>query len=245
METIGEYFKLRRKDIGLTFDEISGITKIRPQYIEAVERDDFSLFSSPQILKGYIKLIARTIDADEAYALGLLEPQLEECFKHKDVEDILGEQLREEKRKSYGLRKRILVILFGGIFIIVLLFVSLRILEFFTFKTHGSTVISFHVPKKAALDQGSKKQIKSNLHYSIVLKGKAVRKTWVAVTIDNKRQNTYMLFPGDIRTWRADKMLQIKIGNAGGINLNYNGKSLGTLGKEKEVVNLNFSKKSG
>ncbi len=245
METIGEYLKLKREDIGQTFDTISGITKIRPQYIEAIEKDDFSLFSSPQILKGYIKLIAKTIDADEEYALGLLEPQLEACFKHKNVEDILGEQLREEKQRYYSLRKRILVIILAGMFIIVIFFASLKILEFFTFRTHYATTISYHVPKKVALDHISKKKSGNNASYSIVLRGKVTRKTWVAVIVDNQQPKTYMLFPGDVEIWQAKKTLKIKIGNAGGINLNYNGKSLGKLGVEKEVVTLNFEKKSG
>ncbi len=230
METIGEYFKLKRKESGLTRSKISEITKIGPQYIKAIEEDDFSFSPSPQMLKGYVKLIAKTVGADEEYAFNLLEPQLKESFKDKNVEDILGDRVKEEKQKSYRLKKRILIIIFAGIFIVILSFVSLKILEFFQFKPQNLVTVPFHLKKKK----------KNSLQYAVVLKGKVIKKTWVAVKIDNKIQKTYMLYPGNVKTWKAKKTLKIKIGNAGGIRLNYNGKSLGILGKEKEVITLSF-----
>jgi hypothetical protein len=51
-----------------------------------------------------------------------------------------------------------------------------------------------------------------------------------------------MLYPGTVKVWKAKKNLRIKIGNAGGILLSYNGKYLGKLGKNKEVITLNFPK---
>lgn len=244
METIGEYFKLKREESGLTYSKISGITKIRPQYIEAIEENDFSLFSSPQILKGYVKLIAKTIGADEEYVLNLLEPQLKEGFKNKNVKDILGERFKEEKRKSHRLRKRILITVLACLLIIILSLASLRIFEFFKFGNRGLVTATFHSSKKIALNRHLKKKRKNNLEYAVVLKGKVIKRTWVAVRIDNKGQKTYMLYPGDVKTWKAKKTMGIKIGNAGGISLNYNGKSLGKLGKEKEVITLSFPAES-
>jgi hypothetical protein len=52
-----------------------------------------------------------------------------------------------------------------------------------------------------------------------------------------------MLYPEESKTWKADKRLRIKIGNAGGIILNYNGKDIGKPGKEGQVVTLFFPPK--
>ena len=51
-----------------------------------------------------------------------------------------------------------------------------------------------------------------------------------------------MLYDGAVKTWKAKKTLWIKIGNAGGILLTYNGKYLGKLGENKEVITLKFPK---
>ncbi|RZD14896.1 MAG: helix-turn-helix domain-containing protein [Candidatus Acidulodesulfobacterium ferriphilum] len=244
METIGEYFKLKREESGLTYGKISEITKIRPQYIETIEKNDFSLFSSPQILKGYIKLIGKTVGADEEYAFSLLEPQLKEGFKDKNVEDILGMRFKEEKQISYKFKKRIIITITAAIVIIILSFASMKVFEFFKFKHRGLAVTSFRLSPKIAPGRHLKKRKKSILKYAVILKGSVTKKTWVAVRIDDKGQKTYMLYPGDVETWKAKKDMRIKIGNAGGIRLNYNGKSLGKLGKEKEVITLNFPAKS-
>ena len=201
------------------------------------------MFSSPQILKGYIKLIGKTVGADEEYAFSLLEPQLKEGFKDKSIEDIVGMRFKEEKQKSYKFKKRILITIAAGIFIIILSFASLKVFEFFKFRHRGLTVTSFHLSPKIAPGNSLNKRKKSILEYAVILKGSVIKKTWVAVRIDDKGQKTYMLYPGDVETWKAKKDMRIKIGNAGGIRLNYNGKSLGKLGKEKEVITLNFPAK--
>ncbi len=245
METIGEYFKLKRQEAGLTYSKISEITKIMPRYIEAIEKDDFSLFPSPQILKGYVKLIAKTVGADQKYAFNLLEPQLKEGFKNKKIEDILGDRLKEEKYKSYRLRKIILTTILAGISIIILSFIFLKVSGFFRSKLQDLSASLFHSSPKAISNQGFEKKKKNSLRYAVILKGKVIKKTWVAVSVDNKGQKTYMLYPGDTKIWKAKRMLRIKIGNAGGISLNYNGKRLGKLGKEKEVITLRFPVKRG
>jgi len=45
---------------------------------------------------------------------------------------------------------------------------------------------------------------------------------WVQVVIDEKETRSAMLHPGDRREWSADKILQVVIGNAGGIHMKWN-----------------------
>ncbi len=68
-ETVGEYLKAKRKSCGLETIDIAKNTRINLSYIEAIENDDFSVFSSPQLLKGYVKLLAKTVKADEKKAV--------------------------------------------------------------------------------------------------------------------------------------------------------------------------------
>lgn len=245
METVGEYFKLKREEHNLTFADISAITKIRPQYLEAIENNDFSLFSSPQILKGYVKSIAVAINADSEYVSGILGPQIKETFKDKNVEDILGDKLKEERLISSKLRKRILIILLAILSAAVLFYFSYKILDFLKYKSTSSFVMPASPSNKIISNGYLKKADKNNIKYAVALTVRAIRKTWVAVIVDNKSQKTYMLYPGDVQEWQAKKNIIIKIGNAGGVKLNYNGKNLGKLGKEKEVITMNFPMKTG
>ena len=49
--------------------------------------------------------------------------------------------------------------------------------------------------------------------------------------------------PGDSVRWHARNGFFLKIGNAGGIKLVLNGKEVGKLGEEGEVVKINLPEK--
>ncbi|MHB1661764.1 MAG: helix-turn-helix domain-containing protein [bacterium] len=253
-ETAGEYLRTKREGLGLTREEISLITKIRSHYIEAIENDNFSAFSSPQLLKGYVKLIAKTLKADDKEVLSLLEAGINENFKDKHIEDIVGERFKEERQKSEKLKKKVLIIVLAGFLIIILSYIAIKAVGFYEFvltKPGIHIVLPFQSSIKSFISKpvpahNSPKNVKGTAkkvklaHYAAVLKGKVIKRTWVAVKIDGKNSKTLMLYPGDTEVWKAKKRLDIKIGNAGGIILNYNGKNLGKIGAEKQVVTLNF-----
>ncbi len=247
-QTVGEYLKSSRKFSDLEIDRVSRITKINTSYIEAIENDDFSLFSSPQLLKGYIKLIAKTVSADENKAVSLLESELKNNFKGKVVEDIVGEKFKEEMMKSQSFRKKFFIILFGGILIIILSFMLLKLYGYIktlrAAEPHGASILL----NQSTAANTSKKKINNNIKvsqkkYGVLLKAKIVKKTWVAVKIDERHTKTSMLYPKESNVWKAHKRLRIKIGNAGGIILNYNGKNIGKPGKEGQVITLFFPPK--
>ncbi len=249
-ETVGEYLRANRKHLGLKSDEVSRITKISAAYIEAIEYGDFSLFSSPQLLKGYVKLIAKTVKADEKTAISLLESGLKEGFKDKRIEDIVGARFKEEIQKSRDFRKKILIIFFGGILIIILSYASIKLYDYIKILQAQGIYASSSRPSVAASKKNVAEKSGNAINnvtlkkdYAAVLKGKVVRRTWVAVKIDGGRIKTSMLYAGESKVWKAKKKLRIKIGNAGGIILNYNGKALGKPGGEKQVVTLNFPPK--
>jgi cytoskeletal protein RodZ len=248
-ETVGEYLNTSRKSCGLETAEISKITKINASYIEAIENDDFSFFSSPQLLKGYVKLLARTVNADEKKAVSLLESELKSNFTGKAVEDIVGEKFKEEIKRSQSFRRKFLFVLFGGILIIILSYVSLKLYGYIkTLRASETHRVSIRHSLSSSANT-SKKKIDKNINgsqkkYRILLKAKIVKKTWVAVKIDKRRTKTSMLYPKESKTWNANRRLRIKIGNAGGIILNYNGKDIGKPGKEGQVVTLFFPPKN-
>lgn len=50
---------------------------------------------------------------------------------------------------------------------------------------------------------------------------------WIQVRIDDKETRSAMLYAGDRREWSADKVLQVVIGNAGGVHMKWNEHPLG------------------
>ena len=66
--------------------------------------------------------------------------------------------------------------------------------------------------------------------------------TWVAIGIDDKPTREYLFQPGETLRWTANKGFDILIGNAGGIEFFFNGKEIGQLGAQGEVVRLKLPK---
>jgi hypothetical protein len=61
------------------------------------------------------------------------------------------------------------------------------------------------------------------------------------VTADNKIIYEGTPQAGETLTWEAEKNITIKAGNAGGIDIVYNGQSLGKMGTKGEVLVKTFA----
>lgn len=63
---------------------------------------------------------------------------------------------------------------------------------------------------------------------------------WVRVVADGKVVFERSMLAGEEATWRATKSIRIKVGNASGIHVTYNGVHLGALGKSGQVIERTF-----
>jgi cytoskeletal protein RodZ len=68
--------------------------------------------------------------------------------------------------------------------------------------------------------------------------------TWVSVSIDNGKPREWVMRAGDSTGLTARKMFAVKIGNAGGTSLVFNGQDVGTLGPPGKVVDIVLPRKN-
>ena len=69
--------------------------------------------------------------------------------------------------------------------------------------------------------------------------------SWVQVTTDGVRQFQGELEAGTYRSWYGEESVELRLGNAGAVQVTVNGQSLGTLGGPGEVVDRVFAKVEG
>jgi hypothetical protein len=62
------------------------------------------------------------------------------------------------------------------------------------------------------------------------------------VTVDGVRQFQGELETDTYRSWYGDERIELRIGNAGGVEVTVNGERLGNLGEDDEVVDRVFEK---
>lgn len=76
----------------------------------------------------------------------------------------------------------------------------------------------------------------------LVLKGVVREKTWVRIFVDDQGPKDYIFRAGSEPEWRAKEGFELLIGNAGGIELELNGKMIQDLGSRGQVVRLRLPK---
>jgi tetratricopeptide (TPR) repeat protein len=64
--------------------------------------------------------------------------------------------------------------------------------------------------------------------------------TWVSISIDDQESKEMILNPGDRIKWSAKKGFSVRIGNAGGIKLTFDGREIGPLGEKGQAISLNL-----
>lgn len=64
---------------------------------------------------------------------------------------------------------------------------------------------------------------------------------WVTVTADGRTVISRVLNAGEQQTFRAGKRIVLTTGNAGGVDVAFNGRNLGSIGNESEVRTLTFT----
>jgi hypothetical protein len=68
---------------------------------------------------------------------------------------------------------------------------------------------------------------------------KALEKSWVLVMTDDGRTRSEAdLASGEVRAYRALNNFKVKLGNAGGVDVQFNGKPLGVLGPSGQVLEI-------
>jgi cytoskeletal protein RodZ len=74
----------------------------------------------------------------------------------------------------------------------------------------------------------------------LVLKAVVNIETWMRIYIDDQVPKTYIFQPGSMPQWKARKGFYIKVGNAAGVDFNFNGKDFKNLGNLGQVRWLRF-----
>lgn len=75
---------------------------------------------------------------------------------------------------------------------------------------------------------------------------KALDKSWVLVTMDDGQSSSEAdMDQGEVKTYQAVKNFTLKLGNAGGVDVQFNGKPLGILGTAGQVVEIQLPPSAG
>lgn len=250
LKRIAELLKKARDEKGKTLEDISRETKIKVEYLEAIEKGDISPFPAPIYIRGYIKAYANTLGLNHKPFIELLNDFYRREGKHlKRAESI---ELQTEKIETIG-NKKALPISSGGI-ILVAAFIAILLSLIFVFKGKGK-----HEPLTKAegltalVDTSMVKGIElvkagENVSQTIYVNFGYINPIWAIARVDsltldvNVLQNMGLLaetdykrvFKGYVKagehfTWRAQKAFFLTVDKPQALKLYLNGFELKSL----------------
>ncbi|OQY16481.1 MAG: hypothetical protein B6I32_03315 [Desulfobacterium sp. 4572_20] len=83
-----------------------------------------------------------------------------------------------------------------------------------------------------------KREEKKLLSPRFILTANVKSRTWIAISIDDMPVKEYLFQPGQSPRWTAEKGFNILVGNAAGIEFFFNGKEVGNLGAQGQVIRI-------
>lgn len=96
--TVGELLQEERLKHSLSLQELSKKTRIRVEYLEALEANEFRKLPAATFVKGYIKMYATLFDFDYESLIGLLRRDFKESAKGTLIpQDFLTPVLKKRK----------------------------------------------------------------------------------------------------------------------------------------------------
>ncbi|MEO1784852.1 RodZ domain-containing protein [Thermodesulfobium sp. 4217-1] len=229
-----ELLKSLRSEKGLSIDDLAEQSKIFSYYLKIFEEGKKESFPPYSICKGYIKAIARELDTEPTLLLKAFDDFFLEKKDHPPVEKIV---VSNEKREKILKERNIKSIKYVIATLIVLIIVSLSVF-FIYHKIVQKNVVVNKAPAGVVTQEKPTNVVpQANSQKTIYLK--FIGKSWVLVKDKDKVLFEGVINPGEEKTFQTNDTLDIKLGNAGGVEISKDGISWVKAGNVGEVVELN------
>jgi cytoskeletal protein RodZ len=231
-ESLGKYFKRERELRNISLKEVAENTKVKEHFLRALEEDRYDLLPSTIYVKSFIIHYAKYIGVNPDDALLRYQNIIKREFA--DVPEAIP------KKKSVWNMKYGWII--GGTIVIALIASYLLFLrpskppiEPLPVKPEVKKELPF-IPSPQIAGTPTRQEEKP-----LSLQIKAVEKTWIRIQVDDQPDREILFQPGEGISFRAVKRIYLIVGNAGGLDLIFNDRSLERFGESGEVVTLTFT----
>ncbi|HXV67611.1 MAG TPA: RodZ domain-containing protein [Nitrospira sp.] len=124
MESVGEFFRQVRETKGLTVDEVASKTRIRSDFVKALEDGNFAKLPDQVFARGFVRSYARSLGLDEEDAIHRFIQSAGAFYEKQDERERLKVRQAEEERKRQANRRAVAVAI--GIAVLTLVFLLSR-----------------------------------------------------------------------------------------------------------------------
>jgi len=231
-ESFGKYLKRERESKRISLREVAKNTRVREHLLKAIEEDRYEVLPPPTYIKGFLLAYAKYLELDPHDVM----LRYESALKGEPATRPEAPPEREGlwSAKHFGMLGGIILV---GLIVSYLLFLrpSKPPVESIPEKPKMEEILPSPAPPQIASTTSMPEEQPFNVQL------KAVEETWIRVQINGQPEREMTLKPGETTSHRALTQVRLVVGNAGGLDIVFRGKSLERFGKPGEVLTLIFT----
>ncbi|MFQ5960363.1 MAG: helix-turn-helix domain-containing protein [Candidatus Methylomirabilales bacterium] len=249
-KTVGQLLRAAREARGINREEAANATRIKSVFIGAMEEDDYHLLPDERYILRFLGEYASFLDLDPV--------EVQQRFSKQIVRGSGSLAVFPIKRTVTLSLRRVFMGLVLLVFFVPVIFITLSLLTDRTPEdkapeapaeselVKGAPPLET-IPRKqeplaespiatatpALPDRPVPADVPGESH---TLRVEAREMTWMLVTIDDGETQDVLLQAGETWVWHAQRGFVVTVGNAGGVALTLNGRSLPQLGETGQVI---------
>src|SRR2546425_12601529 len=246
-DSLGEYLQRAREAKGLTVEEAAARTRILPQFLKAVEENNYARLPDEVFAKGFVRSYARILGLDEAAVIRKFDESGGQFYAKRAERETLRQQLEAEERRKKVNRNTVVGVV--GV-VLLLLFVligrdrdrSERLPDLEALPSASQQVPAPTSPPTEPAESESEPaprlapgplEVERNFSGALPLEGvapddrkkmvldvEAVERGLVKVQTDRAAPQEVLLNPGDRVRWKAQERMALTLGDRKSTRLN-------------------------
>ncbi|HEX3684902.1 MAG TPA: RodZ domain-containing protein [Bryobacteraceae bacterium] len=267
MESVGQKLRTIRLQRGLTLEDISAKTRISTRNLQAIERDDLSPIGSSFFYKSFVRQFAQQLSLDyselaaavQSLSSTLPEPLMPgQLASGVTLPSVPALRPRRRKRLRWLYSFTSLIVMLVGCSTLYSLWQNSRsslqtkISGFVSSLRDGSaeprktTAIS-NVPQisqapREPVDTADTTPSAPQPDAAFRVELSAIERTWLSIVADGQETFTGVLETAETKVLEGRETARIRMGNAGGLNVVFNGRAIGSLGPRGQVRTVVFTR---
>jgi cytoskeletal protein RodZ len=243
----GEVLKKKREELGLGIAEVAELLRIKAEYLSSIEEDRFEKLPVAVYTVGYIRCYAAYLHIDPEpilsfYAGNLTQPPPSTVFP-------VSSSMKKTPFYFYVAPLVILLLVSFAVFIMTWQNGPEREEKTVPVPVNpaqGETPpqaepvpqVMPQVPPAVGPDEKDQVHERASAVSEHRIEITALDLAWVQITFPEGSSEEALLRPGEVKRWIFSDKAMLRLGNAGGVKLNLNGRDIGTPGGPAQVLTI-------
>ncbi|HVE76203.1 MAG TPA: RodZ domain-containing protein [Actinomycetota bacterium] len=237
--SIGERLRSAREAIPASMYQASRETKIRVDFLENMEEDNFTFLTGAAYVKGLLRSYSRWLNLDDQQLAQDFEAQFGSA-QPPAIENLIQEptgRMPRGRRPAWMVAALVAATMLLGLSLVGLLDVS----DVAPPPSPAREDLTAQVPPSGTAQEANLPAVTAEgVHMTVAV---VSDKSWVSVFADGAEQPVFerTLSAGATRTFDAKDQIRVVIGNAGAVRITLNGRDLGPAGELNQTARFTFT----